>query len=690
MPITQAQRQQAEVQQWVVARDGAQHIRLVAGPGTGKTHTIEKRVVHLLNSGEAPENIYLISFTRASAMDLRARLSRTLSNGPHAAAASLLHVSTMHSLALTILRRANLLSRYPNDPVVLDNWEQANIYDTELSSTVGCPPSRASEIRFAFEAQWQTLDPCQIAQAQVTPQERTSFQQFHGTRTNLYCCVLPGEVVYQCVESFQMGSIRPEQLPTIEHLIVDEYQDLNACDQEFIWWLSQNGAKLMVVGDDDQSIYLFRHANPDGIVQFQTRYPAMSSHVLSDCFRCTPAVVQPANTLIQWNPGRLSKAITSLYGAASPPVPGHLAVWSFLSAAAEAKAIAESCQTLIASGMAGREDEILILVADRSVLLDLLARELGNLGIGYDGPKEEDLADSDTMRSVYCLLRIARAMEGGTEDYPAHRGLLSLLSGVGANTARLVADLCIQHTQNFHALCHLGTQPSWLTGRPRTAVARLSQAAQAAAAWSMSDTVGARQADIANVLATHIFTSGQDRQARLDLWNNMLAALATDMTLGELAEVLGARTEAEQREIVDQVNARLAGTGSGGEGTPRPEPKRVRVLTMHGAKGLSGTVVFIPSAEQGIIPNRRALQATGLLLEARRLFYVSLTRAKAACIVSHAAQHTGAPAFKLQGGNVARLPRSEFLNNMSIPSVNRASGLTAAEAAAIMTDVANL
>src|SRR5262249_38700030 len=121
-----------------------------------------------------------------------------------------------------------------------------------------------------------------------------------------------------------------------------------------------------------------------------------------------------------------------------------------------------------------------------------------------------------------------------------------------------------------------------------------------------------------------------------------------------------------------------------------PQPKRIRILTMHGAKGLSGKVVFIPGAEQGIIPSFRALQAAGLLNAQRRLFYVSVTRAKAACIVSHAQAHTAAAAFLLQQRRRVALPRSQFLNELGVPSANRAGGLTAGEAAAIVADVNSL
>ncbi len=112
--------------------------------------------------------------------------------------------------------------------------------------------------------------------------------------------------------------------------------------------------------------------------------------------------------------------------------------------------------------------------------------------------------------------------------------------------------------------------------------------------------------------------------------------------------------------------------------------------TMHGAKGLSSKVVFIPSLEQGVMPSFRALHAVGLLIEHRRLFYVSVTRAMAACIITHAALHTGPNAFRLRQRPSVRLPRSEFLNQMFVPSVNRAGGLTAAEAVQIVADISNL
>jgi DNA helicase II / ATP-dependent DNA helicase PcrA len=274
MSITPAQIAQAELDQWAAAQDPNPVIRLIAGPGTGKSATIERRAADVLNNGADASRLYVISFTRATCGELRLRISAFCVTQPCGAAATQIRISTMHSLALRILRSANVLATlYPADPMVLDDWERLNVYDKELAHALGCSPARAAEVRLAHDAQWQTLNPQAIAQAAITNAERNGFDIFHTTRRNLYCCVLPGEVVYECVSRLQQAAIQPNQLPVIEHLIVDEYQDLNACDQEFIRRLAANGAMLFVAGDDDQSIYSFRHANPAGIVQFPRNIP---------------------------------------------------------------------------------------------------------------------------------------------------------------------------------------------------------------------------------------------------------------------------------------------------------------------------------------------------------------------------------------------------------------------------------
>jgi len=599
MPITQAQVAQAEQAQWRGAQDAAAQIRLIAGPGTGKSAAIERRVAHILNNGANPKHVYVISFTRATCGELAERTSAFCATQPCAAVAAQLRVSTMHSLALRILRSAAVLNTlYPSEPMVLDDWERSNVYDVELASTLGCPPGRAAEVRLAHDAQWQTLNPQAIAQAAITNAERQGFNAFHTTRRNLYCCVLPGEVIYECVSRIQQGAIQPDQLPPIEHLIVDEYQDLNACDQEFVHLLASTGATLFVAGDDDQSIYSFRHANPNGIVQFGATYPTATTHTLTACFRCAPAILMSASNLIAYNPNRLPKQLQSLYGNAAPPVLGALHIWSFPSAQNERTAIAQSCQQLINGGMAGQEDQIVILISNRRLQLGPITQELANLGLPFDPPGGQAIRDQDVMRAVYSILRIVRDQTVNAPDYVAHRDLLAQLHGIGVTTSKAIGDSCVSNNQNFRDLFYLAAIPHWLNGRSAAAVARVSTVIQRTVGWTLQDSVATRLGEVGELLSNMVFAGSSQNAAYLQEWNLFALSLPQEMTLEEVLLFLGADDEADQRQILDAVNARLGQ----GDVTAGPRQNRIRILTMHGAKGLSGKVVFIPSAEQGIMP----------------------------------------------------------------------------------------
>jgi DNA helicase-2/ATP-dependent DNA helicase PcrA len=689
MAITHAQRAAANQQQLQAAQDGSAQVRLIAGPGTGKSRTVEKRVAHVLSQRATSGDVYVISFTRATCMELSDRVRRYCSEQDPPIDSSHVHISTMHSLALKLLRMGNQLNQFPTEPVMLDDWEQQNIYDAELAADLHRARGRAEEVRLAHDAKWQTLNPAFINQAQITPAEIVIFNAFHAARTNLYSCVLPGEVIYRCVTALQQGAMDEERLPDIEHLIVDEFQDLNACDQEFVRLLTDRGAVLFIAGDDDQSIYSFRHADPNGIVQFATRYPQSSTHVLTDCFRCAPAVLHPATQLILHNPNRLAKHLDALYGNAAPPVNGTFYVWSFATADDEAQAIASSCEELIVNGLVGREDEIVILISSRRIQLDILTRELGNRGILFDVPGGSDLADEPPLRAVLDLLRLIEEREERHDDYIAYRTLFSLHSGIGPTTVKNVADSCVQQAQNYRGLFHMQPPPQWLSGRARSAVTDIGNLSQLVGAWSLDDTLAARSIDIEAAIVQNIFTTATEGQVFQTAWNAVAGSLPQDMTLKELLMFLRASSDTDRDAIMTLVNQRL-NPDVDQANVPPAGPRHVRILTMHGAKGLHGKVVFIPSVEQGILPSFRNLQAAGLVIEHRRLFYVSVTRAMAACIVSHSVLHTGPQAFALRNQPRVRLPRSQFLNEMGVASVNRAAGLTAAEAAAIVTDIDNL
>ena len=159
MSFQQLQLQTAVQSQLQAARDMNQRVRLIAGPGTGKSRSIVDRVDYLLSQGTLPTELFVISFTRASAADLQRRIVDHCTQTGRGVLAQGISVSTMYSLALRTLKSANLLQGFPTaNPMILDDWEQTEIFDTELETTLtGSGMARAKEIRRAYDAYWQTL-----------------------------------------------------------------------------------------------------------------------------------------------------------------------------------------------------------------------------------------------------------------------------------------------------------------------------------------------------------------------------------------------------------------------------------------------------------------------------------------------------------------------------------------------------
>ncbi|MBI4640795.1 MAG: ATP-dependent helicase [Candidatus Tectomicrobia bacterium] len=646
MPITPQQVQVAQSIQHTAAHDIRDQVRLVAGPGTGKSFAIEERVRWLIAGGVNPRAIFVVSFTRAAARDLRARIyNYCTAHG--VTTVTQVSVTTLHSLALRILRAAGLLAAYPAEPIVMDQWELENIFDSEFSRLSDFTPTRCAEIRREHEAFWSTGQwgpPNYIPpNPPITQDERTRFNQFHGPRTQIYSCVLPGEIVRQCVQSISAGTLDPVSQLHIEHLIVDEFQDLNPCDLEFVDHLIQRGVTTFVAGDDDQSIYSFRFASPQGIQAFTNQYPATGNHTLNDCFRCAPAVVHVALSVITAHPlpNRIPKALNSLYRSANPPLQGQIHRWHFPRGVVESRAIVESCRDLIQAGIPPRE--ILILISNRNVLERDLTQAFDAVQIPYEPPKSDSYTDLPEGRLTLACLRVVC----NSTDYVAHRVILGLLQGIGIVTCNNIASAVLQGNLNFRDIFYQPLPAGVFNGRELRALNAARRIFAQISQWQPTETLAQRSADIEILLDTVL--GDPARQA----WVSNTSHLPRDITLQEVRDYLWADTDEQQVEILNAVYQRI--------GQPLPEegvlPQRVRMMTMHGAKGLSAQIVFIPGLEEEIFPGQRRRPYPGLILEAARLLYVSVSRARTACILSYADS-------RVIHGQFTRHAASRFTNNL--------------------------
>ena len=663
----------AEAVQHAAAHDASSQVRVVAGPGTGKSSAVEERVRWLISDRDIePSRVFAVSFTRAAASDLRRRVrSYCERNGVVGEEVS---VSTLHSLALRVLRRAGLLAAYPAGPMVMDDWELKNIFDGEFSTVSDRTPGRCEEIRRDHEAYWSTgiHDPPNFIPPDppISQPERDQFRGFHAPRTQTYACVLPGEIVRKCVESIDAGNLDPVDLLDIEQLIVDEFQDLNPCDLDFVHQLIQRGVTTFVAGDDDQSIYSFRFASPRGIQDFTQTYAGAGDHNLADCFRCTPQVMDGARALITAYPlpGRIPKQLVSMYEASDPPVDGRVERWRFPSGQAEARAIASSCRDLLAAGVPARE--ILVLISDRRVLASGLTAAFDEAEIDYDPPRPAAYVDTDNGRLALAILRIVC----DEDDYVAHRIVLGLVRAVGAGTCDAIAAATVANNLNYRALFYDPIPGRVFNGRQTSALTSARDFIARFAAWDADDELGARDPDIQQLLEDRL---GPDaRQA----WIDSIDGLPPDLTLAEVRDFLWAETDEQQADVL-----RVAFTRIGlAHGEDEVLPPRVRMMTMHRAKGLSARVVFVPGLEEEVFPGEFRRPYPGLVLEAARLLYVSTSRARAACITSYAQT-------RMRFGRFTQLSPSRFANSLGGAFVYRGhEGLTPAEAQAIIDDCNDL
>jgi DNA helicase-2/ATP-dependent DNA helicase PcrA len=571
-------------------------------------------------------------------------------------------VSTLHSLALRTLRAAGLLTAYPSDPLVMDTWEVETIFDGEFGHVQRIGSTRCKDIRREHEAFWSTgrWDPPNYIPPNppIYDAERSQFRTFHGPRTQTYSCVLPGEIVRQCVAHMRAGTLDPVGLLNVRHLIVDEYQDLNPMDLDFIDLAAARGAILFVAGDDDQSIYSFRYASPHGIQSFTIRYPGCSQHGLTDCFRCTPRILASGESVINANPGpnRIPKNHVSLYGASDPPVQGVAHFWNYPSGVAEARAIAGSCGDLIQAGMNPRD--IMVLLSDLRTLWPVLSTELQAVAVPFEPPRAESFLDSEVGRLVLSLVRIVCEQD----DYVAHRVLLGLLPRVGVGTCNTICEAVIANNMNYADVFRRALPAGVFRGRAVTALDRARWICDRLSTWQTGDTIDQRMEDV-SVIISDLFGQ-QDAQA----WQTYASSFPTGTTLEELRDFLWADTDEQQDVLLQTVYKRL--------GQPIPAagllPARVRIMTMHGAKGLSARVVFIPGLEEETLPGPWRQPYPGLVLEAARLLYVSITRARAACIMSYAGT-------RVVNGQFSRRTPSRFCAQLGGIFCYRTNGLTAQE-----------
>ena len=307
-----------------IAASQARFNRVVAGPGTGKSFALKRRVARILEAGADPTRILPVTFTNVAAEDLQREMLQIGVPG-----CENIRGSTLHSLCMRILSRQAVLESIGRTPRPLNRFEiEPLLYD--LSNSFGNKKGRSRRIR-AYESAWARLQHEQPGYAQN--QTDHAFEAALVGWLRFHEGMLIGEIIPYVYRYLRDNPAAPER-NLYDHVLVDEFQDLNKAEQGVIDLLC-NTAHLCIVGDDDQSLYSFKFAHPVGIREFPATHQVTTDHQILECRRCPTRIVQMANSLIAHNQDREARQLTS----APANGPGDIAIVQYQTLDNEAAGI---------------------------------------------------------------------------------------------------------------------------------------------------------------------------------------------------------------------------------------------------------------------------------------------------------------------------------------------------------------
>ena len=284
-----------------IAASTSRRLRVMAGPGTGKTFAMKRRIARLIEVDNIdPKRILAVTFTRTAARDLERELQSLGVPGCEDIAAG-----TVHSFCFRLLMQNDVfafLERVPRGLLTFNNkgvngFEvEPLLADLHSLGNFGARREMTRRIR-AFEADWARMQHEQPG----WPADPID-QQFHNALAawlQFHRGMLIGELIPEALRYLRNNPASPT-LQRFDHIVVDEYQDLNRAEQELIDVVA-SGKHLAVVGDVDQSIYRFRYAHPEGITDFSNRHSNVEDHELDRCRRCGELIVTVSDNVIRCN-----------------------------------------------------------------------------------------------------------------------------------------------------------------------------------------------------------------------------------------------------------------------------------------------------------------------------------------------------------------------------------------------------
>lgn len=589
------------------------HALVVAGAGSGKTRVLVHRIAWLVDvEGVSPHGILAVTFTNKAAAELRARTEALLN-----VSARSMWVGTFHGLAHRLLRMHWAEARLPQNFQIIDGDDQVRLI------------KRIMKAQDIDEKKWPARQAAWFINGQKDEGKRAHevadgddlFQITHKRIYQAYeeTCEQGGLVDFAelLLRSHELWLNDAELLAHYQqrfsHLLVDEFQDTNTIQYAWLRVLAGRTAKVMAVGDDDQSIYGWRGAKVENIHQFADDFPGVSMIRLEQNYRSTQTILDAANGLIQRNTNRLGKELWS-EGQRGEPIK----VYAGFNDLDEARFIAERIQQWIDDGGSPNEAAILYRSNAQSRVLE---EALLRLNIPYQIYGGQRFFERAEIKNALAYMRL---MEDRHSDTAFERVVNTPTRGIGDKTLEGIRALARNNQISLWQAAKDGIAGGAFTARVNGAVGGflklIDDLAEAVAPMHL-DELAEHVIDASGLMTFHSQERGERGLARKENLQELVSACR--QFSGDLVFPFEDSDRAEVsvlQEFLDQM------TLDAGDRQSAQGPS-VQMMTLHSAKGLEFPLVFLGGMEEGLFPHRMSVEEPGRLEEERRLAYVGITRA---------------------------------------------------------------
>ncbi len=596
---------------------------VLAGAGSGKTRVITQKISYLIDeAGYSPKEIAAITFTNKAAREMQERVGKLM----HGKNIKGLTIATFHSLGLQMLRAEAALLGYKPQFSILDSSDSFKILSDILATT---------DKQLLRKTQWQisawknafiTPDKALItADEELTYAAAKVYQLFQQT-LKAYQAVDFDDLIKLPVELFeQHENALNKWQRKLQYMLIDEYQDTNACQYKLVKMLTGVRGQFTAVGDDDQAIYGWRGADVENLNQLTKDFSKLKVIKLEQNYRSTVRILRTANAVIANNPKLFDKKLWSDLGTGD-----LIQVTAALSEEAEAEGVVMKLQAHKFEHRTYFKDYAILYRGNHQARI--FEEHLRKHKIPYTISGGQSFFDKAEIKDIISYLRLI----ANEDDDPAFiRAATTPKKGIGNTTLERLGEFASAHKISLFAAAFEGEFQNEIGNKQCEDLLNFCQYINKLQDRAIKDPAGEVLNDLLNTIQYEAFLyDHEEPRAAEGKMKNVMDFIGWLTKKGESSEEYGNESDGKNLLELTQMVTLMSML----EGREDAEPDAVKLSTLHAAKGLEFGHVFLIGVEEGILPHSQSVELAVTdptkIEEERRLMYVGITRAQKSLNIS--------------------------------------------------------